>query len=103
LKSRFSQSVQGLLSPRTTLGSILRRSDVVTRERSVFWVLLPDCNRDPVGDRPGGIVKKVDDFGLDSVNCDGKAQTAWRRPPRVVALLSNRPHSNGLAGGKLLA
>jgi hypothetical protein len=58
----------------TLLASTVRTSDVVSRDVSVFWVLSPNSDFDVVRERVTAIVKKVDEFGLDIVSCNVRAQ-----------------------------
>ena len=51
------------------LASTVRRSDLVSRELSVFWVLSSECNAEVVTAKLRNIVDKVDEFGLDIVKC----------------------------------
>jgi hypothetical protein len=57
----------------TTLASSVSRSDVVMRDLSVFWMLSPNHDVDFVRDRMGNIVRRIDEFGLDIVECHVKA------------------------------
>ncbi len=56
-----------------TLASSVRRSDVVSRKLSVFWVLSSDCNTDSFSNRLQKLLGSVGDFGLDIVNCSVSA------------------------------
>ena len=53
----------------TMLASTVRRTDLVARDLSVFWILTPECNSEIVGGRLSEIVVKVEEIGLDVVNC----------------------------------
>jgi hypothetical protein len=53
----------------TMLASTVRRTDLVARDLSVFWVLTPECNPEIVGGRLREIVIKVEELGLDVVQC----------------------------------
>jgi len=52
-----------------TLAATVRKTDIVTREVSVFWVLTPECNAEMVGCRLCEIAGKVKQFGLDVGRC----------------------------------
>ncbi len=52
-----------------TLAAAARRSDVVARKLSVFWVLSPECEPDTLGKRLQGMIDSVGEFGLDIVSC----------------------------------
>ena len=51
------------------LASTLRRSELVARALSDFWILAPQCNSDMVGCRLCEIAEKVEEFGLNVVQC----------------------------------
>ena len=51
----------------TTLASTVRRSDLVARDLSVFWILTPECNTEILGGRLFQVVTKLEEVGLDVV------------------------------------
>ena len=53
----------------TILASTVRRTDLVARDLSVFWVLTPECNSEIMGNRIREILIKVEEIGLDVVAC----------------------------------
>src|SRR4030067_1074258 len=53
------------------LAGTVRKTDIVTRDVSVFWVMTPECNADMVGCRLCDIVGKVKQFGLGGGACSG--------------------------------
>ena len=61
----------------SSLAATVRKTDIVTRQVSVFWVLTPECNADMVGCRLCEIVGKVKQFELDVGHC---SVGAWLFP-----------------------
>ncbi len=55
------------------LASTVRRSDVVSRKLSVFWVLASKCNTESFGNRLLGMIGNGGEFGLDIVDCSVSA------------------------------
>lgn len=55
------------------LAATVRRTDLVARALSEFWIAAPDCNPDTVCCRLCEIANKVDEFGLDVVDCSVSA------------------------------
>lgn len=53
----------------TLLAATVRRTDLVARDLSVFWILTPECNSEIMGCRISEILIKVEEIGLDVVNC----------------------------------
>lgn len=53
----------------TLLASAVRHTDLVARDRSVFWTLTPECNAAILCSRLNDIVAKVEELGLDVVPC----------------------------------
>jgi hypothetical protein len=53
----------------TILASTVRRTDLVARDLSVFWILTPECNSEIMSGRLREIVIKVEEIGLDVVQC----------------------------------
>lgn len=53
----------------SALASAIHHSDVVSRELSVFWVLSPRGDAGLVRDRSDHLVRTIDEFGLDFVDC----------------------------------
>jgi hypothetical protein len=51
------------------LASTVRRTDLLARDLSVFWILMPDCNTEAVHARLRDIVAQVEALGLDVVPC----------------------------------
>jgi len=51
------------------LASTVRRTDLVARDLSVFWILTPECNSEILGYRISEIIIKVEEIGLDVVKC----------------------------------
>jgi hypothetical protein len=51
------------------LASTFRRTDMVARDLTDFWIVTPECNADIVGCRLCEIAGGVKDFGLDVVDC----------------------------------
>lgn len=51
------------------LATTVRRTDLVARDLTDFWVIAPECNVDMVGCRLCEIANSVTDFGLDIVDC----------------------------------
>src|SRR3972149_4185689 len=81
MPGRASSYRQGIISamyaPIDPLAAAVRRTDIVTRQVSVFWVLTPECNADMVGCRLCEIVGKVKQFELDVGHC---SVGAWLFP-----------------------
>lgn len=55
------------------LAATVRRTDQVARALSEFWIAAPDCNPDMVCCRLCEIANKVEEFGLDVVECSVSA------------------------------
>jgi hypothetical protein len=53
----------------TLLAATVRRTDLVARDLSRFWVLTPECNAECVRNRLHEILTKVEEMGLDVVPC----------------------------------
>ena len=53
----------------TLLANTVRRTDLVARDLSVFWILTPECNSEIMGCRISEILIKVEEIGLDVVKC----------------------------------
>ena len=53
----------------TLLASTVRNTDLVARDLSVFWILTPECDSEIVSGRLREIVIKVEEIGLDVVQC----------------------------------
>ena len=51
------------------LAATVRRTDLVARDLSVFWILTPECNSEIMGCRIKEILIKIEEIGLDVVNC----------------------------------
>lgn len=51
------------------LAATVRRTDMVARALSEFWIAAPDCNPDMVSCRLCEIARTVEEFGLDLVEC----------------------------------
>lgn len=51
------------------LAASVRRTDLVARALSEFWIAAPDCNPDMVSCRLCEIARTVEEFGLDVVEC----------------------------------
>ena len=61
------------------LAATFRRTDMVTRDLTDFWILTPECNADIVGCRLCEVAGGVKDFGLDVVDCTvGAYLFPWR-------------------------
>lgn len=71
----------------SSLAATVRKTDIVTREVSKFWVLTPECNADMVGCRLCEIVGKVKQFELDVGPC---SVGAWLFPLPDIAELTAR-------------
>lgn len=69
------------------LAATVRKTDIVSRDVSVFWVLTPECNADMVGCRLCEIVGKVTQFGLDVGHC---SVGAWLFPLEGTTELTAR-------------
>jgi len=59
------------------LAATVRKTDIVTRDVSVFWILTPECDADMVGCRLCEIAGKVKQFELDVGHC---SVGAWLFP-----------------------
>ena len=55
------------------LAATVRRTDLVARSLSEFWIAAPDCNPDMVCCRLCEIAHKAEEFGLDVVECSVSA------------------------------
>ena len=53
----------------TMLASTVRHADLVARDLSMFWILTPECDSEIVSGRLREIVSKVEEIGLDVVQC----------------------------------
>jgi hypothetical protein len=51
------------------IAATVRRTDLVARSLSEFWIAAPDCNPDMVCCRLCEIAHKAEEFGLDVVEC----------------------------------
>ncbi len=64
-----SEAMRRLNQFGTLLAGTVRRTDLVARDLSVFWILTPECNSEILGYRISEIVIKVEEIGLDVVKC----------------------------------
>jgi len=64
-----SEAMRRLNQFGTKLSSTVRNTDLVARDLSVFWILTPECDAEIVSGRLREIVIKVEEIGLDVVQC----------------------------------
>ncbi len=90
-----SEAVRRLNQFGSILASTVRRTDLVARDHSVFWVLTPECNSEILGNRIREILIKVEEIELDVVNC---TVDAYVFPLANVDLSNARLLLDNLAG-----
>lgn len=64
-----SEAMRRLNQFGSMLSSTVRHTDLVARDLSVFWILTPECDAVIVSGRLREIVSKVEEIGLDVVQC----------------------------------
>ncbi len=64
-----SEAMRRLNQFGTIVASTVRHTDLVARDLSMFWILTPECDSEIVSGRLREIVIKVEEIGLDVVQC----------------------------------